>query len=185
MIGTRFLHPDDYYLFGPWLKRLSATDKKMYFGMAVSDEYIEVLTKKIVDNPEQHYFLISYNCSGWLGVLHVAQVDQHTIEFGVSIDEKYRNLGLGSDLLREGIVWARNRGYERLYLHCVSWNRAMAHLANKHDLDMTHESGDLDVSAKLAPASWYSLHQEGADINRRIFHLFLNRTLFPFQESAG
>ena len=185
MISTRFLHPDDYFLFGPWLKRLSTEDKRMYFGVLAQNEYIENLVEKIVAQPKQHHFLISYNHSGWVGVLHIAQVDSQTIEFGLSVTDQYRNLGIGSDLLKEGIVWARNRGYERLYLHCVSWNRSMAHLADKHGLEMSYESGDIDVSAKLAPASWYSMQQETADVNKRIFHLFLNRTWFPFQELAG
>jgi RimJ/RimL family protein N-acetyltransferase len=185
MISTRFLSTDEYYKFGPWLKGLNAEDRRLYFGIAVSDDYIDDLVERIESNPAQHTFLVSYNHTGWLGVLHIALVDNQAIEFGLSVFEEYRNLGIGSDLLREGIVWARNRDYQQLYLHCVRWNHAMAHLANKHGLDMTPESGDLDVSANLLPASWYSLQQETADVNRRIFHLFLNRTWFGFQESTG
>lgn len=185
MISTRFLSPEEYYKFGPWLKGLNAEDRRMYFGLAVSDEYIDTLIQRIESETDQHYFLVSYNYTGWLGVLHIALVDHQAIEFGVSVFEEYRNLGIGSDLLKEGITWARNRDYQRLYLHCVRWNHAMAHLADKHGLDMTHEHGDIDVSANLPPSSWYSLQQETADVNRRIFHLFLNRTWFPFQESCG
>jgi RimJ/RimL family protein N-acetyltransferase len=184
MSSTRFLHPDDYYLFGPWLKRLSAEDRRMYFGITVTDEYIDKLIARITASPDQHKFLVSYNCNGWLGALHIARMNDESIEFGVSVSEEYRNLGIGSDLLKEGIVWARNRGYQQLYLHCVKWNTAMAYLATKHDLAMRHEDGDIDVVARLTPASWYSLQQETADVNRRIFHLFLNKTFFPFQESC-
>jgi GNAT superfamily N-acetyltransferase len=185
MISTRFLHPDDYYLFGPWLKRLNAEDRRMYFGVAVSDEYIENLVDRISTDIENHHFLVSYNCNGWLGVLHIARMSDESIEFGVSVTEEYRNFGIGSDLLKEGIVWARNRGYQQLYLHCVKWNTAMAHLAGKHDLAMRHEDGDIDVVAKLTPPSWYSLQQETADVNRRIFHLWLNRTFFNYQETCA
>jgi RimJ/RimL family protein N-acetyltransferase len=185
MIGSRFLHPDDYYLFGPWLKRLSADDRRMYFGIAVPDEYIENLVTRVAADTENHHFLVSYNSTGWLGVLHIARMTDESIEFGVSVDKEYRNFGIGSDLLREGITWARNRGYQQLYLHCVKWNTAMAHLATKHDLDMRHEDGDIDVMTQLAPPSWYSLQQETADVNKRIFHLFLNRTFFAFQESCA
>jgi GNAT superfamily N-acetyltransferase len=185
MISTRFLHPDDYYLFGPWLKRLSVEDRRMYFGIAVSDEYIENLVARITADTDNHYFLVSYNCTGWLGVLHLAHVSDDSIEFALSVYEEYRNLGIGSDLIKEGIVWARNRGYQQLYLHCVRWNMAMAHLATKHNLSMRHEDGDIDVVARLTPPSWYSLQQETADVNRRMFYLWLNRTFFPFQEMIG
>jgi RimJ/RimL family protein N-acetyltransferase len=185
MISTRFLHPDDYSLFGPWLKRLSDEDRRMYFGVTVTSDYIDHLIQRIVSDSENHHFLISYNCNGWLGVLHIARVSDQSIEFGLSVDESYRNFGIGSDLLREGIVWARNRGYQQLYLHCVKWNTAMVHLATKHDLAMRHEDGDIDVLTQLTPPSWYSLQQETADVNRRMFHLWLNRTFFPFQDVAG
>ena len=185
MISTRFLSTEEYYKFGNWLKGLNTQDRRLYFGIVVSDDYIDDLIERIESEPTQHNFLVSYNCTGWLGVLHLARVSSTSIEFGLSVFEEYRNLGIGGDLLKEGIVWSRNRDYKRLYLHCVAWNRAMAHLADKHGLTMTHDGGDLDVSAKLAPSSWYSLHQENADINRRIFQLFLNRTLYPFEELAG
>jgi len=184
MISSRFLSTDEYSKFGHWLKGLNAEDRRMYFGVSVDDEYIDRLIARITATPEQHEFLVSYNCTGWLGVLHIARMTDQSIEFGLSVFEEYRNLGIGSDLLKEGIVWARNRGYQQLYLHCVKWNTAMAHLAAKHDLAMRHEDGDIDVVARLAPPSWYSLQQETADVNRRIFHLFLNRTFFSFQESC-
>lgn len=185
MISSRFLGTDEYHKFGWWLRGLNTEDRRLYFGVIVSDEYIDKLVARITQDTENHNFLISYNCTGWLGVLHIARVNDDAIEFGVSVYEEYRNLGIGSDLLREGIVWARNRGYQQLYLHCVKWNTAMAHLAGKHDLAMTHQDGDIDVTSRLAPPSWYSLQQETADVNRRIFHLWLNRTFFPFQENCA
>jgi RimJ/RimL family protein N-acetyltransferase len=184
MISSRFLSDDEYHKFGWWLKGLNAEDRRMYFGIAVRDEYIDRLVARITSTPDQHQFLVSYNCTGWLGVLHIARMTDESVEFGVSVYEEYRNLGIGSDLLKEGMTWARNRGYQKLYLHCVKWNTAMAHLADKHGLEMNHLDGDIDVSARLAPPSWYSLQQETADVNRRIFHLFLNKTFFPFQESC-
>jgi RimJ/RimL family protein N-acetyltransferase len=185
MGGSRFLSTDEYHKFGWWLKGLNAEDRRMYFGVAVSDEYIDHLIARITQDLDNHTFLVSYNCTGWLGVLHIARVSDHSIEFGLSVYEEYRNFGIGGDLIKEGITWARNRGYTQLYLHCVKWNTAMAHLADKHDLAMTHQDGDLDVAARLAPPSWYSLQQETADVNRRIFHLFLNKTFFAYQESCA
>lgn len=185
MISSRFLSTDEYHKFGWWLKGLNTEDRRMYFGMAVTDEYIDRLIARITADVDQHTFLVSYNCTGWLGVLHIARVSDAAVEFGLSVYEEYRNFGIGGDLLKEGILWARNRGYQQLYLHCVKWNTAMSHLAQKHDLAMTHHGGDLDVAARLAPPSWYSLQQETADVNRRIFHLWLNQTFFPFQESCA
>lgn len=185
MISTRFLGTEEYHKFGHWLKGLNAEDRRMYFGITVTDQYIDNLVERITVAPDQHNFLVSYNCTGWLGVLHIARMTDDSIEFGLSVFEEYRNLGIGSDLLTEGITWARNRGYKQLYLHCVKWNTTMAHLSTKHDLAMTNQDGDLDVMSKLSPPSWYSLQQETADVNRRIFHLWLNKTFFSYQESCA
>jgi len=185
MITTRFLSSEEYHKFGPWLKGLNAEDRRMYFGIAVSNEYIDSLVDRIIAASEQHQFLVSYNCTGWLGVLHMARMTDQSIEFGVSVFEEYRNFGIASDLITEGVTWARNRGYQQLYLHCVKWNTAMAHIADKHGLSMSRQDGDIDVMTKLLPPSWYSLQQETADINKRIFYLFLNKTFFSFQESCA
>jgi GNAT superfamily N-acetyltransferase len=185
MVSTRFLSTEEYYKFGNWLKGLNAEDRALYFGISVSDDYINDLVQRIESRPTQHDFLVSYNHTGWLGVLHTARVDDLTIEFGLSVFEEYRNMGIGGDLIGEGILWARNRGYRRLFLHCVTRNHVMAHLADKHGLEMTTHSGDVDVMARLSPPSWYSLQRETAQINRRIFHLWLNQTWLPFQESTG
>jgi RimJ/RimL family protein N-acetyltransferase len=185
MVSTRFLSTEEYYKFGNWLKGLNAEDRALYFGISVSDDYINDLVQRIESRPTQHDFLVSYNHTGWLGVLHIARVDDLTIEFGLSVFEEYRNMGIGGDLIGEGILWARNRGYRRLFLHCVTRNHVMAHLADKHGLEMTTHSGDVDVMACLSPPSWYSLQRETAQINRRIFHLWLNQTWLPFQESTG
>lgn len=184
MISSRFLSTEEYSKFGHWVKGLNEEDRRLYFGIAVSDNYIDQLINRITAASDQHTFLVSYNCTGWLGVLHIARMTDDSIEFGVSVYEEYRNFGIGSDLLKEGITWARNRGYKQLYLHCVKWNTAMAHLAEKHGLDMIQHDGDIDVVAKLAPPSWYSLQQETADVSKRMFHLFLNKTFFSFQESC-
>jgi len=185
MISTRFLSTEEYPKFGWWLKGLNAEDRRMYFGMFVTDEYIDQLIARITASADQHTFLVSYNSTGWLGVLHIARVSDDSIEFGISVYEEYRNLGIGSDLIREGIVWARNRGYQRLYLHCVKRNTVMAHLADKHGLETVEHQVELDSAVKLSPPSWYSLQQETADVNRRMFYLWLNRTFFPFQEAVG
>lgn len=183
MISTRFLSPDEYHKFGWWLKGLNVEDRRMYFGITVSDDYIDQLIARITAKTDQHTLLVSYNCTGWLGVLHIARVSDDAIEFGVSVYEEYRNMGIGNDLLTEGIVWARNRGYKRLYLHCVRWNHAMAHLASKHGLETVQHQADLAVEVALPPPSWYSLQKETADVNRRMFYLWLNKTFFPFQEA--
>ena len=180
MISTRFLSITDYELYGSWLREQSEETLATYFGIAVNDTYINHLIDGIASNPEEHYFLVATHDKTWAGVIHMARISEHEMEFGVMVAESYRNQGIADQLMGEAIVWIRNRGFDTLYLHCVSWNRAMKHLADKHGLDMHEDHGDADVCARIPPASMISYAQEATTRNRNIFIMGLQQAWFPF-----
>jgi GNAT superfamily N-acetyltransferase len=185
MISTRFLSVTDYELYGSWLREQSEETLATYFGVAVSTTYITHVVDGIVSNPEEHYFLIAVQGSTWAGVIHMARVSEHEMEFGVMVAEQYRNQGIADLLMGEAITWIRNRGFDTLYLHCVTWNRAMKHLANKHNLIMLEDHGDVDVCSRVPPPSLISYAQEAATRNRNMFVISLQQTWFPFNEMLG
>ena len=185
MIATRFLSINDYELYGLWLREQSEETLATYFGIAVTDTYITHLVDGIVSNPKEHYFLIAVQGSTWLGVIHMARIGEHDMEFGVMVAEQYRNLGIADQLMSEAIVWIRNRGFDTLYLHCVTWNRAMKHLADKHGLVMHEDHGDTEVCSPIPPPSMISYAQEATTRNRNIFIMGLQQAWFPFDELLG
>jgi RimJ/RimL family protein N-acetyltransferase len=185
MISTRFLSIDDYELYGTWLREQSEETLATYFGIAVDATYITHLIDGIVSNPEEHYFLIAVQGTTWAGVIHMARISEHEMEFGVMVAEQYRNQGIADQLMSEAIVWIRNRGFDTLYLHCVSWNRAMKHLANKHGLFIQEDHGDSDVRSRIPPASVISYAQEAATHNRNLFVMTVQQAWHPFNELLG
>ena len=182
MISTRFLSITDYELYGSWLREQSEETLATYFGIAVSDTYINHLIDGIASNPEEHYFLVATHGTTWAGVIHMARISETEMEFGVMVAEPYRNQGIADQLMSEAIVWIRNRGFDTLYLHCVTWNRAMKHLANKHGLIMHEDHGDADVCSRIPPASMISYAQEATTRNRNIFIMGLQQAWFPFNQ---
>jgi GNAT superfamily N-acetyltransferase len=182
MISTRFLSITDYELYGSWLREQSEETLATYFGIAVSDTYINHLIDGIASNPEEHYFLVATQGTTWAGVIHMARISETEMEFGVMVAEPYRNQGIADQLMSEAIVWIRNRGFDTLYLHCVTWNRAMKHLANKHGLIMHEDHGDTDVCSRIPPASMISYAQEATTRNRNIFIMGLQQAWFPFNQ---
>ncbi len=51
----------------------------------------------------------------------------HTASFGVAVCKKYRNLGIGTILMKELMKWAEDKGAEKLWLSVFSTNeRAIA-----------------------------------------------------------
>jgi len=55
----------------------------------------------------------------------------HVVEIGMAIKRDSRNAGLGSTLLREGIGWARKRGFHRLELGVLATNELAISLYKK------------------------------------------------------
>ena len=185
MISTRFLDIDHYELYGSWLREQSEETLATYFGVAVNDTYINHVVDGIVSNPEEHCFLIATQGTIWAGVIHMARISETEMEFGIMVAEQYRGQGIADLLMSEAITWIRNRGFETLYLHCVTWNRAMKHLAHKHGLVMQEDHGDVDVCSRIPPASMISYAQEAATRNRNIFVLGIQQAWRTFNELLG
>lgn len=185
MIATRFLGEQDYHLYGHWLREQSADSLAMYFGVAVSDAYIDHLIERIVANPNDHHFLVATIGNEWVGTIHLAQVSDHDMEFGVMVAENHRHRGIADELMGEAIVWIRNRGFSHLYLHCLNRNAAMKHLAKKHDLVIHEDHGDVEAEVKLPPPSVLTYAQEVLNVQKNIFFLNLKQTWFPFTERHG
>ena len=185
MWPVRFLAPSEYHQYGRWLKAMDAETRAMYFGVTATDEFIDNLIERILANPEKHHFLVAYRYTHWYGVLHLAQVSDDSVEFGISVDPDYRGEGIASLLMDEAIVWVRNRKFNTLYLHCLSRNAAMKHLCKKHDLEMREDHGDADVATRLDPPSIITMGCELVNTNRNIFMLAVQQSLRPFQEIYG
>lgn len=185
MFVTRFLDPKEYYLYQPWLEQQDSDTRALYFGVANGIGIIEALMDRIEASPESHKFLIAENCNGWLGALHIAEVDQQTVEFGIIVRQDLRGEGIGSMLMDEALVWARNRGYQELFMHCLERNQAVKHLCEKYGLEARNMFGDSEVKMALKPASIVSFSKEISIKQRNIFHTFLQNTQRAYQEIYG
>jgi GNAT superfamily N-acetyltransferase len=185
MISTCFLGITDYELYGSWLREQSEETLTTYFGTAAGSTYINHVVDGIVSNPEEHHFLVAQVGTTWAGVVHMARISEREMEFGIMVAEPYRNQGIADLLMSEAITWIRNRGFDTLYLHCVSWNRAMKHLAHKHGLVMYEDHGDAEVCTHIPPPSMISYAQEAATRNRNIFVMGVQQAWRPFNELLG
>ena len=184
MYTTQFLDPDKYYRYGEWLQEQDSDTLQIYFGSA-GPGIVESLMLRIEAEPDRHAFLVAANCAGWLGTLHIAEVTPSQVEFGLIVLKNYRGLGIGDDLLTQGITWARNRGYSELFMHCLTHNAAIRHLCDKHGLEPRDLGGDSETKIALAPATWITVNQELVTRQRNLFYMALQQTWRPFQENLG
>ena len=85
----------------------------------------------------------------------------------------------------EGITWARNRGFNELYMHCLSWNQPVRHLCEKHGLKTRIIDQDAEVQILLDPPTWITVQKEIAYKNRNVWHTFLQESQLFFKEIYG
>jgi len=179
MITTRFLAPVEYRKYATWLKRMDATTRATYFGVAQGDYQIDQLVEGIVQNTHQHNFLVAEFAGEWIGTIHIAETANGEVEFGVIVDQQHRGKGIADRMLSEAIVWTRNRGYESLYMHCLSWNTPIKRLCIKHGMQLATESGETETKINLPPADIASLTSEIVERNRNIYRMVLQASV-PF-----
>lgn len=184
MIITEFLSIRDYPKFGDWLSIQDEETRQLYFGVAGSQHVIQALMDRVVGNPDDHYFLIAKVGTRWVGTIHIA-VSERVVEFGVIVDEEYRGMGVANIMMDEALIWARNRGYTDLFMHCLGWNKPIQHLCHKHGLTTKNMYGDSEVEMKLPPANWVTINKEYSIKQRNLYHMFLQNSTKLYQEIYG
>lgn len=185
MYTTEFLPQSDHWRYGNWLRSQTPDTLQMYFGIAGTEGLIDSLMHKVVSQPDEHEFLVAKNCSGWMGTLHIAKITDKKIEFGLLVGHAYQGIGIGGDLLQEGIVWARNRGFEELYMQCLSYNHTIQHLAEKYGLEPRTLDQESQVQTVLSPANWSTIGQEILLRQRNVFAMSLKQVWKPFVDNFG
>jgi len=185
MYTTEFLPQTEHWRYGNWLREQEPATLQMYFGVPGSAGLIDNLIDRVLADPDQHEFLIAKNCSGWMGTLHIAKIDHKRVEFGLLVREAFQGIGIGGDLLQEGIVWARNRGFDELYMQCLSYNHTIQHLADKYGLEQHQSDYESEVKTTLAPANWVTIGQEMMLRQRNVFYMSLRQVWKPFVDSLG
>ena len=184
MLRTEFLAQKDYPKYGEWLRRQDKETLELYFGVGASDSLIDTLMAKITSQPEDHFFLVAIEGDRWVGTIHIA-ISGPVVELGVIVDKDYRGHGVGGQMLEEAILWARNRGYKELFMHCLGWNKPIQHLCHKHGLETKNMYGDSEVELKLDPANWITINKEICIKQRNLFHKFLQNSKSFYQEIYG
>ena len=175
MFTTEFLAVNEYSKFKDWLIIQDEETRQLYFGVAGSQYIIDSLIERILANPTQHFFLVAKDAGRWVGTIHIA-VHNKVVEFGLIVDEEYRGQGIADSMLEEAIVWARNRGYTELFMHCLGWNKPIKHLCHKHGLETHDMYGDSEVEIKLEPATWITINKEIGIKQRNMYHMFLQNS---------
>lgn len=162
------------------LLRLPPEDRRMRFESTLSDEAVERYVAGI-DFHADRAFGIHTPEMRLVGTAHLA-LDPKTrsAEFGVSVDPAERGQGYGYALLERAKLAAVNLGCRTLFMHCLSENRVMAHLAAKAGMKVLTLSGETDARTALELPNMGALAQEAVEEQIAFADLLLKRQLAWF-----
>ena len=134
----------------PHFLALDSEDRRLRFGIPINDDAVRAYVARI--NFERDAVFGVYNDALHLiGAAHLARSDGHA-ELGVSVLPGARGRGIGGALLARAHLRARNWGVRTLFMHCLTENGAMMHLAHKQAMEIVVESGEADAWLRLSPA---------------------------------
>jgi len=142
---------------------LNEDDRLLRFGQAAPDHVIENYVRSI-DFARDTVFGVYDHQLELVGVGHLAYLpadgDQRTAEFGVSVLESSRGMGVGSQLFERAAIRSRNTRVTTLYMYCLSHNTTMMHIAKKAGMKIEYAYGSADAYLTLPPADQASLLTE-------------------------
>jgi RimJ/RimL family protein N-acetyltransferase len=124
-----------------FINDIQGNDRRLRFGHMLPDEgvkdYIKKTFEKFRFGDTDMWFIVDVESPETFGRKVIATCHVHydsktsTAELGLTVSPDYRNKKIGQELFTRGITWARMRGAETIFMHCLSENRAIQHIARK------------------------------------------------------
>lgn len=171
MITCRVLGSEELRRYEFFLKERGMDTRSIYFGYPASDEQIKKLVDEMVANPAKHRVVVGENdVSEIVGTIHIANITDTEVEFGVMVAEAYRGKSISSQMMEYALTWCRNRGLNDVYMHCLGYNKPIIHLVEKYGLEITREYGDADAHVTLPHSNIFTYGTEALMRNQHAIH---------------
>jgi GNAT superfamily N-acetyltransferase len=87
---------------------------------------------------------------GVIATMHVAMIGESTAEFGFTVHKDFRNRGFGSILFERAVTWAKAHNIDKVFMHCLSENKAVRSIAKKNEMHViTIQGGEAEADLVL------------------------------------
>ena len=154
---------------------LDNSDRLLRFGSVLPDERVQAYVEGI-DFTRDKVYGVYNRVFKLVAVGHLAFAPKEktlaggaatskdqVAEFGVSVSAGGRGKGIGSKLFERAAIHCRNSDVDTLYMHCLSSNQTMMHIAKKAGMEIERERGEADAYLRLLPANPASMLQEAIE----------------------
>lgn len=158
---VRKLFPADLPEFRAHLLRLDPESRRARFAMIATDAFIAnyAETAFALDTILFGHFEAG-EMRGAAELRMLSGQPSRMAEAAFSVEPDCRHRGIGSTLMEQLIVAARNRGMRKLYMSCLGWNRPMQALARRFSAELVFETEDVLGILEAPAATPGSLMQE-------------------------
>lgn len=136
------------------LQSLQGDDRRLRFGGAVTDDYISTYVEKSFDDKSK-WFGIDHIDGYIVAACHVAILDNDA-ELGCSVDSQFRGQGYAQLMFDRAVTWLRTKGINHVFMHCLTENGAMRHIARKNEMTVVSCCGESDAEVNLEPANAFT-----------------------------
>ncbi|WP_436022844.1 GNAT family N-acetyltransferase [Trinickia sp. LjRoot230] len=157
---------------------LGDDDRLLRFGQVVPDHVIENYVG-MIDFARDTVFGVFDDALALVGVGHLAYLPAEskarTAEFGVSVLERSRGKGIGTQLFERAAMHSRNTHVTTLYMYCLARNTKMMHIAKKAGMRIEYAYGSADAYLTLAPADQTSIVTEMLQEQAAVFDYAIKR----------
>lgn len=133
------------------LTSLVGEDRRLRFGTMCTDEYIASYVKKSFEQNSK-WFGVDHIDGHLVATCHVVIYDGEA-ELGCCVNEEFRGEGLAQQMFDRAVTWLRTKGITNVFMHCLTENAAMRHIARKNDMTVVSCCGDSDAKVEVEPAT--------------------------------
>ncbi len=157
----RRLWPSDQDQISSHFRRLDEQSRRLRFGGAVSDEFIEQYAERLMELGSLLYGAFPDGELRALGELRGLLDDwPANAEAAFSVQRSWQDQGLGAALMDRVVAAAQNRGVKSLHMICLRENQKMRHLALKHDAILDFNRYEVDAKLDRPWPTPFSLAEE-------------------------
>lgn len=122
------------------LKNLSDSDRYTRFCYNIKNENIDQFILSMLYNFEDHHLFTATENDQIIGFGHLAR-EGTDWELAVSVDSNCQGRGVANNIMDYMIDWGKTRGIHSVFMHCITQNQKIQHLARKHGLRMVERDG--------------------------------------------
>jgi GNAT superfamily N-acetyltransferase len=138
-------------LYAKHLKNLPEEDRYTRFCYNVKDEAIDQMILQMLYNRNDHHLFSAIVNDKAVGFGHLCREGENW-ELAVSVDKDQQGQGIADRLMSHMITWGKTRGIHSVYMHCITKNTKIQHLARKHGLKTIERDGtEITSQVELPP----------------------------------